>query len=115
MTVTVTVTVTAMRTAPWNLTLGATPRPGGVRFRVWTPAARRVDVLVRRGGADEVHALAADGDGHHAGVVAGAGPGTRCRYRVDGLRLDATHAIIDDSPTHILREIADAPEPSSNQ
>ncbi|HEU5040378.1 MAG TPA: malto-oligosyltrehalose trehalohydrolase [Gemmatimonadales bacterium] len=28
-------------------------------------------------------------------------------YRVDGLRLDATHAIVDDSPVHILREIAD--------
>ena len=28
-------------------------------------------------------------------------------YRVDGLRLDATHAIADDSPVHILREIAD--------
>ena len=28
-------------------------------------------------------------------------------YRVDGLRLDATHAIFDDSPVHILREIAD--------
>jgi len=28
-------------------------------------------------------------------------------YRVDGLRLDATHAIIDDSEPHILRVIAD--------
>src|SRR5690606_26730190 len=28
-------------------------------------------------------------------------------YHVDGLRLDATHAIIDDSPVHILREIAE--------
>ncbi|HET8657012.1 MAG TPA: malto-oligosyltrehalose trehalohydrolase [Longimicrobiaceae bacterium] len=27
-------------------------------------------------------------------------------YHVDGLRLDATHAILDDSPVHILREIA---------
>jgi maltooligosyltrehalose trehalohydrolase len=29
-------------------------------------------------------------------------------YHVDGLRLDATHALIDDSPAHILREIAEA-------
>jgi maltooligosyltrehalose trehalohydrolase len=28
-------------------------------------------------------------------------------YRVDGLRLDATQAIADDSPVHILQEIAD--------
>jgi malto-oligosyltrehalose trehalohydrolase len=27
-------------------------------------------------------------------------------YHVDGLRLDAVHAIVDDSPTHILDEIA---------
>jgi malto-oligosyltrehalose trehalohydrolase len=28
-------------------------------------------------------------------------------YHLDGLRLDAVHAIADDSPTHILREIAE--------
>ncbi|WP_216318689.1 malto-oligosyltrehalose trehalohydrolase [Deinococcus aestuarii] len=28
-------------------------------------------------------------------------------YRLDGLRLDATQAMQDDSPTHILRELAD--------
>ena len=27
-------------------------------------------------------------------------------YHVDGLRLDAAHAIVDDSPTHILAEVA---------
>lgn len=29
-------------------------------------------------------------------------------YHLDGLRLDATHALIDDSPEHIVREIAGA-------
>jgi maltooligosyltrehalose trehalohydrolase len=28
-------------------------------------------------------------------------------YHVDGLRLDATHAILDDSPTHLLTELAE--------
>lgn len=28
-------------------------------------------------------------------------------YHIDGLRLDATHAILDDSPSHILAELAD--------
>jgi malto-oligosyltrehalose trehalohydrolase len=28
-------------------------------------------------------------------------------YHLDGLRLDAVHAILDDSPVHILRELAD--------
>ena len=27
-------------------------------------------------------------------------------YHVDGLRLDATHAIVDDSPVHVLRELS---------
>jgi maltooligosyltrehalose trehalohydrolase len=29
-------------------------------------------------------------------------------YHLDGLRLDATHAIVDDSPRHLLSEIAEA-------
>ncbi len=29
-------------------------------------------------------------------------------YHLDGLRLDATHAIIDESPRHFLRDLADA-------
>jgi len=28
-------------------------------------------------------------------------------YRVDGLRLDAVHAVYDDSPTHVLKELRD--------
>jgi maltooligosyltrehalose trehalohydrolase len=28
-------------------------------------------------------------------------------YHVDGLRLDAVHALVDDGPTHILRELAE--------
>ncbi|MDM4764188.1 malto-oligosyltrehalose trehalohydrolase [Galbitalea sp. SE-J8] len=28
-------------------------------------------------------------------------------FHVDGLRLDAVHALVDDSPTHILRELAE--------
>jgi maltooligosyltrehalose trehalohydrolase len=28
-------------------------------------------------------------------------------YRIDGLRLDATHAVFDDGPVHVLRELAE--------
>ena len=31
-------------------------------------------------------------------------------YRADGLRLDAVHAIVDDSPTHVLRELKERTE-----
>ena len=29
-------------------------------------------------------------------------------FRFDGLRLDATHALVDASPTHVLAELAEA-------
>ena len=28
-------------------------------------------------------------------------------YRIDGLRLDAVHAIFDESPTHVMAELAE--------
>jgi maltooligosyltrehalose trehalohydrolase len=30
-----------------------------------------------------------------------------CDYRIDGLRLDAVHAVFDDSPVHVLQELAE--------
>jgi 1,4-alpha-glucan branching enzyme len=40
-------------------------------------------------------------------IIANAAHWTR-EYHLDGLRLDATHALIDRSPTHIVAEIAQA-------
>jgi maltooligosyltrehalose trehalohydrolase len=51
-----------------------------------------------------------DGEGSEAVrgfVVANALHWLR-EYHVDGLRLDATHAILDESEVHLLRELADA-------
>ena len=64
--------------------LGATPEAdgGGTRFTVWAPHADRVDAVLLD--PDEVVALAPAGDGLFAGVAAGAGPGRRYRYRLDG-------------------------------
>ncbi len=36
-------------------------------------------------------------------------------YHFDGLRLDAVHAILDDSPTHILEELAEAVQAGPGQ
>jgi maltooligosyltrehalose trehalohydrolase len=36
-------------------------------------------------------------------------------YHVDGLRLDATHAIIDDSPKHLLQELAERVHASADR
>jgi maltooligosyltrehalose trehalohydrolase len=33
-------------------------------------------------------------------------------YSIDGLRLDATHAVFDDSPTHVLAELAERVRPA---
>ncbi len=69
-------------TERWRLTLGASPEPGGARFRVWAPAAGRVEVVLE--GAGGVHALTPEPDGYHSGLVPGVGPGDRYRYRLDG-------------------------------
>jgi maltooligosyltrehalose trehalohydrolase len=60
--------------------LGATIVPGGVHFAVWAPKADRIDVEID--GAH--HSLTRGEVGVHAGIVSGAGVGTRYRFRVDG-------------------------------
>ena len=67
------------RTHPF---LGALPERGGVRFRLWAPVARRVDVVSESG---EVLAPMHDvGRGVFEVVLVGAEPGLLYRYRVDG-------------------------------
>ena len=73
-----------MPTATSTLSLGASLDHAGVHFRVWAPAARRVDVVLYRAGGEEAHPLAPEPDGHHAATVVGAGAGTRYRFRLDG-------------------------------
>ncbi|MCC7370129.1 MAG: malto-oligosyltrehalose trehalohydrolase [Chloroflexi bacterium] len=70
--------------APWSLDLGANVEDGGVRFRVWAPNARRVEVEIGQGERASRQALTAEDDGYHAGLVAGAQAGDRYRYRLDG-------------------------------
>jgi maltooligosyltrehalose trehalohydrolase len=61
--------------------LGALVAGGATRFRVWAPAADRVEVLVEGGG---VHPMTPSAGGYHEVVVPGVGPGARYRLRVDG-------------------------------
>jgi maltooligosyltrehalose trehalohydrolase len=62
------VLVSATPTYPWERTLGAVPREGGVEVRVWAPRADSVEVRI--GGVE--HALADAGYGVREGVVPGA-------------------------------------------
>ena len=65
-------------------TLGATVLPNGVRFAVWAPKAKRVDVRIAREDGPADHPLTRQEDGLHAGFVPGIGAGARYRYRLDG-------------------------------
>ena len=70
-------------TQSWRLEIGANVEPGGVRFRVWAPTARRVEVVIDGGGAG-AHPLTPEDEGYHSALVPGLGAGTRYRYRLDG-------------------------------
>lgn len=63
--------------------IGAEYRPGaGTHFRVWSTAAREVEVVFD-GGLEAVR-LQAEGEGYFSGLVAQARPGARYRFRLDG-------------------------------
>ena len=59
---------------------GALPDGGGTRFRLWAPAAARVDLVLDDGRTLPMEA----GDGVHERRVDGVGAGARYRYRLDG-------------------------------
>ncbi|MBE7366516.1 malto-oligosyltrehalose trehalohydrolase [Ramlibacter pallidus] len=69
-------------TSPRRLPIGAEYRPSeGTHFRVWAPAARKVEVQVEAGGSVP---LREEAGGYFSGVVERALPGTRYRFRLDG-------------------------------
>jgi malto-oligosyltrehalose trehalohydrolase len=57
---------------------GARLTAGGASFRLWAPAAKRVDLLL-----DKPHALHRDGDGWFCGDIAGVKAGQRYKFRID--------------------------------
>jgi malto-oligosyltrehalose trehalohydrolase len=68
---------------------GAALVAGGVRFRLWAPSARRVDLLLLDAEALPMQALAG---GWYEATVARAGARTRYAYRIDGRRVVADPA-----------------------
>ena len=60
----------------------------GVRFRLWAPGAKRVEVVIehrqRNGTAAETLSMIARADGFHELVTERASAGSRYRYRIDG-------------------------------
>ncbi|MGH8005744.1 MAG: hypothetical protein ACREQ3_01900, partial [Candidatus Binatia bacterium] len=65
-----------------HLDLGAEVLAQGVRFRVWAPKCRQVEVVVEEHG--NIIPLAAEGNGYFSGIVPQIGAGTLYRYRLNG-------------------------------
>lgn len=57
---------------------------GGVRFRLWAPAAATVDLCLEGPGVKATVPMARQGEGWFETMVREAAPGARYRYRIDG-------------------------------
>lgn len=68
--------------ATWRLNLGAETLPEGVRFRVWAPKRKRVDVVIESEGKMIVP-LDPEGNGYFSAVVPDIGEEILYRYRLD--------------------------------
>lgn len=69
-----------------HMPFGAMPEASGVRFRLWAPAASRVEVCIGTGPDEIVLAMAATGDGWFELLTEHAGVGSRYGYQIDGDR-----------------------------
>src|SRR3954462_2323356 len=75
----------ALRPCLFGLEMNATAifgpelHPDGVRFRLWAPAARRVELML-----DRAHPMQASGAGWSEQSIPGAGAGILYKFRIDG-------------------------------
>ncbi|MGE5444214.1 MAG: malto-oligosyltrehalose trehalohydrolase [Ignavibacteriales bacterium] len=72
--------------AVWRLNLGAEVLPNGVRFRVWAPKRKRVEVVIGNG-SRTIISLDREGNGYFSGIVPGIEAGSLYRYQLDGDRM----------------------------
>jgi maltooligosyltrehalose trehalohydrolase len=99
--------------------LGAVPTEGGVGFRVWAPAASRVELVLE----DRALNLAKEAGGYHSTFVADAAVGIRYSFRVDGgprmpdpasrFQPEGVHGpslVVDPGRYHWLNDAPDEPE-----
>jgi len=63
---------------------GAELTPSGVRFRLWAPGAKAVDLVLQGGGAPRTTAMAAESGGWFQIVAKDAQAGSLYRFRIDG-------------------------------
>jgi len=82
---------------------------GAVRFRLWAPAARRVELCLEAGpGAGAELAMSRDPQGWFERVTSRAGAGSRYRYRIDGeLRVPDPASRFQPDGVHEASEVVD--------
>src|SRR5262245_3027666 len=71
----------------WTPSLGAWADNDGVRFRVWAPDSKRVDVMYDCAGAPAAMPLEPLGDGTFGGWIPGINSGTAYSFRLDDERV----------------------------
>lgn len=68
----------------------------GARFRLWAPAAKRVDLLL-----ESPHAMTRGGDGWYSAEIPGAKAGTRYKFRIDD-EIDVPDPAADFQPEDVF-------------
>ncbi len=94
-----------MSTRRHGMPFGAQLEPGGVRFRLWAPAAARVELVL----AAEQFAMTPVGDGFFELTTASAAAGSRYGFRIDGRDLVVPDPASRSNPedVHAASEVVD--------
>jgi maltooligosyltrehalose trehalohydrolase len=81
---------------------------GTVRFRLWAPAARQVELCLHRGGDEQLIPLAHQEAGWYELITREAGAGDRYRFRIDGgMRVPDPASRFQPADVHDPSEIID--------
>jgi maltooligosyltrehalose trehalohydrolase len=81
---------------------------GGVRFRLWAPAADKVELLLTEGNAERARTLQPQDEGWHELLVPEAHAGTRYRFRLpDGLAVPDPASRFNPDGVHAASEVVD--------
>lgn len=86
---------------------GAVPSHGGVRFLVWSPDARALELVILDGPVAGTHPLARGAEGVFETWVKGAAAGHRYAYRIDGEVLPDPASRFQPEGVHGPSEIVD--------
>ncbi len=92
-----------------RMPFGAEMRKSGeVRFRLWAPAVRRVELCLEHDGGEDILPMQALTGGWFETVTDRAGPGSRYRFRIDGdIRVPDPASRFNPADVHGASEVID--------